>query len=269
MHDSRLVLVIGGTRGTGRLIASLLERQGVAVRVLARDPMRATAELGPAIGVVAGDITKEGTLPPAIEGASHIVFTAGCRSGHPVREAQIKATEYGGVVNTLSAARRVGFAGRFLYMTSSGVGTRSFWTFSLNLYKGNTLVWRHCAEDDIRASGLAYTIVRTGMLVNQPGGVREIEITQQPLPLSPRYRIARADVAEAFVAALDHPRASRTTFELVWGRGPDRAHGTHCSSRWRPTGALARCVLPNADRVSGGRRCSRIRRFAPRPRPPM
>ena len=222
MRDSRLVLVIGGTRGTGRLIAGLLERQSIAVRVLARDPVRAATELGAAIGVVAGDITRESTLPPAIEGASHIVFTAGCRSGHPVREAKIKATEYGGVVNTLAAARRVGFAGRFLYMTSSSVGTRSFWTFSLNLYKGNTLVWRRRAEDEIRASGLAYTIVRAGVLVNRPGGVREIEITQRQLPLSPWHRIARADVAEAFVAALDHPRATRTTFDLVWGRGNRR-----------------------------------------------
>lgn len=222
MRDSRLVLVIGGTRGTGRLIAGLLERQGVAVRVLARDPAGAATELGPAIEVVAGDITRESTLPQAIEGASHIVFTAGCRSGHPVREAKIKATEYGGVVNTLAAARRVGFAGRFLYMTSSSVGTRSFWTFSLNLYKGNTLVWRHRAEAEIRASGLAYTIVRAGVLVNRPGGVREIELTQRQLPLSPWHRIARADVADAFVAALDHPRATRTTFELIWARGPRR-----------------------------------------------
>jgi hypothetical protein len=149
------------------------------------------------------------------------VFTAGCRSGRPVREEQIKATEYHGVVNTLSADHTAGFGGRFLYMTSSGISSHSFWSASLNLYKGNTLRWRGRAEDAIRTSGLPYTIIRAGMLLNRPPGTHAIRLTQKPLPLSPFYRIAREDVAEAFVTALDHPRGMRTTFEIVWdGRAP-------------------------------------------------
>lgn len=54
------------------------------------------------------------TLPPAISGAAHIIFTAGCRSGRPVSEAQIRRTEYEGVQHTLTAATRVGFGGRLL-----------------------------------------------------------------------------------------------------------------------------------------------------------
>lgn len=60
------------------------------------------------------------------------------------------------------------------------------------------------------------------MLLNRSGGQRVVEVTQDALPLSPRHRIARADVAEAFVAALDHPRATRATFEVVWGHGNRR-----------------------------------------------
>ena len=126
------------------------------------------------------------------------------------------------MLNTLAAARTAGFAGRFLYMTSSGVTTRSLWTVFLNLYKGNTLAWRRRAEDEIRASGLDYKIIRTGMLRNRSGGQRSVEVTQDALPLSPRHRIARADVAEAFLAALDHPSATHATFEVVWGHGNRR-----------------------------------------------
>lgn len=234
MSDSKLILVIGGTRGTGLLIAQLLDRQGLPVRVLARDSVRAAERLGPTVQVVAGDITKEDTISPAVEAASHIIFTAGCRSGRPVSEAQVKATEYHGVLNTLAAARRAGFAGRFLYMTSSGVTTRSFSTLFLNLYKGNTLVWRRRAEDELRASGLDYTIIRTGVLLNRSSGQRAIEVTQAALPLSLRYRIARADVAESFVAAIDHPRAIRTTFEVVWGRGKRRVAWPVLFERLRP-----------------------------------
>ena len=212
------ILLIGGTRGTGLLIARLLKERQRPIRVLARDAARAAAALGPGVEVVAGDLTKSETLPRAIEGTRHIVFTAGCRSGRPAREAAVKATEYDGVMSTLLSAQRAGFSGRFMYMTSSGAATRSLMSTCLNLYKGNTLMWRQRAEDGIRGSGLDYTIIRAGMLQNGPGGRRAITVTQEALPLSIRYRIARADVAEAFVAALEHPRASRATFEIVWAR---------------------------------------------------
>jgi len=222
MSAHQLVVVIGGTRGTGFLIAQRLQQQAVPVRVLARDPVAARARLGPTVDVIPGDITRQDTIPPALEGASHVVFTAGCRSGRPTTERHVRETEYGGVVNTLAAARQAGFSGRFLYMTASGVTTRSFAAALLNLYKGNTLVWRERAEHEIRGSGLEYTIIRVGVLLNRAGGQRALVVTQRALPLSIRYRIARADVADVFVIALGHPRAVRATFEVVWGDGPPR-----------------------------------------------
>jgi len=223
MSSNQLVLIIGGTRGTGLLIAQRLTRDGAAVRVLARDPSRARLSLGASVEIVPGDITKPSTLPSSIQGATHIVFTAGRRSGRPTREKSIRETEYLGVVNTLTAAHEVGFQGRFLYMTSSGVTSCSFAAWALNIYKGNTLLWRHRAEQEIRASALDYTIIRAGFLLNRASGQHAIRITQEDLPLSLlRYRIARADVAATFVAALGHPRASRATFAVVWGDGPRR-----------------------------------------------
>lgn len=219
MNDDRPVLVIGGTRGTGLRIARLLHQRGVAVRVLARDRARALTLFDRAVDVVSGDLTRPDTLPAAMAGSRDVIFTAGCRSGYPVREPMIKATEYQGVINALAAARQSGSPGRFLYMTASGVTTPSLATAGLNLWKGNTLVWRRRAEDGIRGSGLAYTIIRTGVLLNRPGGRHAITVTQQPLPLSLRYRISRADVAEVFVAALEHPKTARATFEIAWGRG--------------------------------------------------
>src|SRR6266516_3644979 len=176
MSVNQLVLVIGGTRGTGLLIVHYLQRQGVPVRVLARNPQSARARLGPTFELITGDITQQDTIPGALEGATHVVFTAGCRS-------------------------------RFLYMTASGVTSHSWATVLLNLYKGNTLVWRERAEHEIRGSGLEYSIIRAGILLDRPGNQHALLVTQRPLPLAIRYRIARADVADVFVAALDHPRA--------------------------------------------------------------
>ena len=228
------ILIIGGTRGTGLLIAQLLTQRGRPVRVMARDPERAATVLPPGVEIVPGDLTREATLPPAVAGVSYIVFTAGCRSGRPARESRIIATEYQGVLKTLEAARHTGFSGRFLYMNASGGSSRSFASWALNLYKGNTLVWRHRAEEGIRASGFDYTIIRAGVLLNSPPGRHAITVTQEALPLSPRYRIARGDVAEAFVAALDHPRAGRATFDVVWGRGTEREEWSTLLQHLRP-----------------------------------
>jgi uncharacterized protein YbjT (DUF2867 family) len=215
----QVILIIGGTRGTGLLIAQGLHARGSGIRVLARDPVRAASRLGDGIEIVAGDMTRPETLAAAVRGAEAIIVTAGVRSGHFATEARIRATEYSGVKNVIAAARHAGLTGRFMYMTSSGVHSRSFAAMALNLYKGRTLRWRARLEPIIRESGLDYTIIRAGFLLNAPGGRRPVLITQTPLPLSPAWRIARADVAEAFVAALVHPRASRATFEVVWARG--------------------------------------------------
>ena len=237
------VLVIGGTRGTGLLIARLrVERQQYSVRVLARDPGRATTTLSPAVQIVPGDITDPATLPSAIAGATHIVFTAGCRSGHPASESRIKATEYNGVLNTLATAAHAGFAGRFMYMTSSGVATRSLLATALNLYKGNTLEWRRLAETAIRASGLDYTVVRTGMLLNGRQGRRAIRLTQDALPLSIRHHISRADVAQVFVMALEEPRASRATFEIVWSDPEERTSWAAALQNLRSDAELSKIV---------------------------
>jgi uncharacterized protein YbjT (DUF2867 family) len=221
MQQDQVVLVIGGTRGTGLLIVGSLVRDGYRVRALARNPGQAAPRLGSAVEVVPGDVTRPETLAAAVKDVSHIIFTAGVAVG-PARERLIVATEYEGVRNTLASARRAGFRGRFLYMTSIGVTRRSLSATLLNLVKGNTLRWRRRAEDDIRASGVDYTIIRAGFLLNSLGGRRAIDVSQEAHSLSPRYRIARADVAETFVEALKRPSTSRTTFEVVWGRGPRR-----------------------------------------------
>jgi len=216
------VLVVGGTRGTGLLIVRLLHERGYKVRVLARDPARASAELGSAFEVVAGDLTKADTLPPALRDVDHIIFTAGAPSGRYAPESLVKATDYEGVIDTLAAGQSAGFRGRFVYLNTLGINTPSLAGFLINLLKRNALVWRRRVEDRIRSSGLDYTIIRVGFLLNRPGDEHAVNVSQGALPLAFRNRIARTDVAEAFVEAMQHPGASRATFEIVWGKGPRR-----------------------------------------------
>lgn len=221
MHQSERVLVIGGTRGTGLLIANLLRGTGYDVRVFARRRPKTRGRLDASVDVVQGDVTRPETLSSPVKDITHLIFTAGVAVG-PAREKSIVATEYQGVLNTLTAARQARFNGRFLYMTSIGVTQSSLSATILNLIKGNTLRWRRQVEDEIRTSGVNYTIIRAGFLLNSAGGKRAIDVSQRARPLTPRYKIARADVAETFVQALTHQNTARATFEVVWGRGPRR-----------------------------------------------
>lgn len=216
--SSTLVLVIGGSRSTGLYAAHTLRRRGVEVRILARDPAAAAKRLGPGFDIIRGDVTRPESLVPAFDGVTHVVFTAGVRSGRFARRSVVKATEYDGVLNTLAAARAQKFSGRFVYMTA--IARDSLLVFILNLWKGNTIRWRRRAEDAIRASGLDYTIVRAAFLLNRPANQREVSVSQIASPLFLREAIGRADAAEALVEALFHPSASRATLEIKWEHGP-------------------------------------------------
>ena len=172
--------------------------------------------LGENVDIVEGDLTKRETLLHAPCGVSHIIVTAGVRSGRFARRSVVKATEYEGIIGSLAAAQAQGFTGRFVYMTSIGVTQPSLFGTGLNIWKGNTLVWRRRAEDAIRSSGLDYAIVRAAFLLNRPAGNHEICVTQRDRPLNLREVISRADVAEALVAAAFDARASRSTMEVSW-----------------------------------------------------
>jgi uncharacterized protein YbjT (DUF2867 family) len=169
---------------------------------------RTVVQLGSSIEVIAGDITKPETLLPAVQGL----------------RVKVLMTHYQGVLNTLAAARSASFRGRFVYL-NSGVTNPSLAGSLLNLLKRNTLIWRRHVEDEIRASGLDYTIIRVGFLLNHPGGQRAVEVSQTALPLAPGNRIARADAAEAFVEAMQHPQASRTTIRHRMGQRQPRRLG--------------------------------------------
>ena len=212
-----LVLVIGATRGTGAEIVKRLVRDGYLVRALARDEQRAREALGANVEVARGDVTRRDTLAVAMRSVKHVIFTAGVTK-RPAAQRDIVAVEYDGVRNALSSARDAGVTGRFLYMTAIGVTRHSIESIVLNLIKGRTLVWRRRAEEEIRRSGVDYTIIRCGVLRTAPPGRHAIEISQRNKAMSLWRRLGRADAAEVFVQALQHPATRGTTFEAMWSR---------------------------------------------------
>ena len=225
MSNGERVLVIGATQGTGYHIVQRLLREGYGVRVLARNEAKARARFGDTVEIMVGDVTRPDTLPPAFAGVDHVILTVGVTQ-RPASEKLVKPTVYDGTLHVLAAAREAGLPGRFMYMSALGTTRWSILAFGLNLIKGNTLRWRRRGEEEIRRSGLAYTIVHAGILTDAPAGQRGIGIGQEELAMRLKYKISREDVAEVFMRALRHPGTRNTTFDAVWTRGePPRDWG--------------------------------------------
>ena len=85
---------------------------------------------------------------------------------------------------------------------------------------GNILIWKRKAEQYLIDSGIDYTIIRAGGLVDSMGGVRQLlvgkndNLRNYPSDGSPST-IPRADVASVVVKALSEPNARNKAFDII------------------------------------------------------
>lgn len=206
-----IVVVAGATGRTGRQIIEQLRRDPrFAVRPIARDVAAARSEFGEDYAWVEADVTRPETLGRALAGASFVLCAIGAteRSGPNSPE----FVDFGGVQHLTDAARAAGVQ-QLVLASSMGVGSGGgMLGMFLNLLSGDALKWKARGEAHLRASGVPYTIVRPGGLVDEPGGQAGLDLQQGD---EGSGRITRADVAAVMIAALDRPEALRKTFEVV------------------------------------------------------
>lgn len=200
------ILVAGATGQTGQLIVSELLADGYAVRALVRDTAKARKTLGDRVEYVQGDVKDPASLTAAFAGTDAVVSAIGARGARgPDRP---EAIDYQGVKNLVDAA--VAAKSRQFVLVSSRAVTQP--DNPLNRLFGNVLTWKLKGEDALRASGVPYTVVRPGGLVNGPAGEKEI-VFEQGDTVRDQTTITRADLARICVQALKHPEARNRTFE--------------------------------------------------------
>lgn len=207
-----LVLVAGASGKTGRLVLELAAKSGFRVRAMARDPVKARAELSGRYEWAAGDVRDAASLVPALDGASYVICAVGAteRSGSNSPE----FVDYGGVRNLVDAARAGGIS-QFVLVSSTGAGGGGGafgWLLNTVLMPG-ILEWKAKGEEYLRGSGLDYTILRPGGLTNSPGGNAGIRFTQGDTLGG--GTIPRADLAAVAIVALGNSEAKGKTFELA------------------------------------------------------
>lgn len=199
-----LVLVAGATGGTGTAVATNLQTQGYQVRVLVRDEAKARTVLGDGVSYFTGDVRSVESLASAMDGVDYVISAIGSSRSDPANNPE--AVDYGGIKNMAAAAAAANVR-QFVLVSSAGVTQEDHF---LNKAFDNVLQWKFKGEEELRASGVPYTIVRPGGLVNTPGGADALVFVQGDTSAG---RISREDVALICIAALDRPEALNKTFE--------------------------------------------------------
>lgn len=205
-----LVLVAGATGGTGSQIVNELQAEGYRVRAFVRNMDSAKEELGDNVDYAQGDVRQRETIDAALNGVTVIISAIGATRDDPENSPEF--VDYGGVRNLAEAAADANLR-QIVIVSSSGVTDEDH---MLNKMFKNVLLWKFKGEDAVRASGVPYTIVRPGGLVNKPGGETAIRLEQGDTGTG---LIPRADVARICVAALGFPDAQNRTFEAFSGEG--------------------------------------------------
>lgn len=205
------VLVIGGTRATGLEVVRLLRARGDEVAVLVRPGSDGSAAEQLGASVVRGDAMKQADIAAALATGEFraIVSTLGARAVKGTRP------DFEGNRNAVDAARSAGVK-RFVLVTVIGAG---------DSYQASPWIARRVldavmkektkAEDYLKTSGLEYTIIRPGGLLDKEAQGRAY-LTEDTRSMS---WIRRADLARLSVQALDDPRAIGKTYHAF---DPDR-----------------------------------------------
>lgn len=203
-----LVLVAGATGGAGREIVRELLAGGYRVRAFVRDGVKARASFGDKVEYAVGDVRERATIDAALDGVDALISAVGGMGNDPGNGPEF--VDFGGVRNMAEAAAAARLH-QFVLVSSMGVTHEDN---VLNQMFDDVLIWKFKGEQALRASGVPYTIIRPGGLVDEPGGQKFIFFSQGD---NSDGKISRADLARVCVAALRSPDALNKTFEISSG----------------------------------------------------
>jgi nucleoside-diphosphate-sugar epimerase len=203
------VAIAGGHGKIGLLLGKLLVEQGHTVLGLIRNPDQEDDLHAVGVEPVLCDLEADDDVGEAVAGVDAVVFAAGAGAGSGVERK--RTMDLGGAVKLIEAAKEKGI-GRYVIVSSMGAadppaeGGDAF---------GEYLRAKAAADRALVESGLDYTIVRPGMLTDEPPTGR-VEIGSRV----ERAEVPRADVAAVLAAVLVAPNAIGETFELISGETP-------------------------------------------------
>jgi hypothetical protein len=221
---SNKVLVIGGTRGTGKEVIEQAISQGDSVTILARDPSKAKILFGDSLNILAGDVTDPESLVKVLSADfDAVIYTVDITGGIGGRgffasRQQIDKVVYGGVVNVLRALKDRGFKNQFIMLTTLGLENRSVIMNLLDIIKPGVVESSTSKATFLIQSGLPYTIVQAGALHNRTTSKEPLTISVGDIPMRLNYEISRQHLAQILVATINNPQAIDKIFNVYGGQ---------------------------------------------------
>jgi uncharacterized protein YbjT (DUF2867 family) len=210
------VLVAGATGRTGKHVVEQLLTRDYRVRALVRDAAKARAELPSGVEIVTADVRDPKTLEAPMKGAMYVISAIGAsgRGGDPANGP--RQVDFEGVRNLAQTANAAGV--KHLVLVSSAATSKAA-TYPVEFMRP-ILAAKFEGEQALRGSGVPYTVVKPGGLLDEPGGAKEVSFAQGD---ETPGRIPRADVAAVCVAVLGRESAMGKTFEIFSGAGGSNA----------------------------------------------
>jgi uncharacterized protein YbjT (DUF2867 family) len=202
------VVVAGGHGKVALALLRLLADRGDRARGLIRNPDHAGDLEAVGAEAVLCDLEREDDLSPYVDGADAVVFAAGAGPGSgPERK---KTVDLGGAVKLIEACKAKGVR-RYVIVSSVGADDPSRASEQMRPY----LEAKAGADRALEQAGLDHTIVRPGMLTDDPG-TGQIAAG----PDVQRAEIPRDDVAATLAEVLVADNTIGKTFVLVSGDTP-------------------------------------------------
>ncbi|RDY86864.1 SDR family oxidoreductase [Bacillus amyloliquefaciens] len=206
------VFLIGANGQIGQRLTGLFQKDGThTLRAMVRKEEQKEALQAAGTEAVLADLEGSAEdIAKAAEGCDAIVFTAG--SGGSTGHDKTLLIDLDGAAKAVEAAKKAGIK-RFIMVSALQAHNRANWNEALKPY----YVAKHYADKILEASGLTYTIIRPGGLLNDPGtgnikAAADLE----------RGSISRDDVANTVIASLDEPNTYEKAFDLTAGSMPVR-----------------------------------------------
>ena len=216
--QGQTILVAGASGRTGRYVVQHLQDDHLRFRAMTRNRAEAVKRLSAAdpavdwnrVDWIECDVRDPAQAAAAMRGVDRVISVIGANTVGDDNSAEF--VDYGGVRNLVDAAVREKVQ-QFVLLTAIGVTDPAH---PFNKATKGALGWRFKGEEYLRASGLTYTIVRPGGLVNDPAGQKGLRLEQGDVwrPLL-RSTLSRDDLALVLIEALRQPGARNVTFELV------------------------------------------------------
>lgn len=200
-------LVVGANGKIGRILCRIAAERKMPVRALLRDPEQRAYFDSIGVETAFGDL--EGEFEASLEGCDRVVFTAG--SGGKTGGDKTLLIDLYGAIRVIEACEARGIE-QIVMVSAMSVEQPLAGPPAMRHY----FVAKKLADERLRASSVAHTILRPGLLSDEPatGSVRT------DAAVGSGHKISRENVALCILASLDHPESRGQTIDILDGDDP-------------------------------------------------